>query len=170
MTENDPTNVSTAYLAECLGMSRDGVTRLCRGGVIRQNGVARGKYNLFDAVQAYSTYLKESKGDESTVKLLRQRERKLRLQNDKTEAGLVRITDAAQIFAAAHSLFVSLHEDALEGIAAEVAKTDSPQKVRKILTDGFWQISQRHNDEILGPINEMVTNRRRKVVTNECRN
>ena len=149
MTENDPTNVSTAYLAECLGMSRDGVTRLCRGGVIRQNGVARGKYNLFDAVQAYATYLKESKGDESTVKLLRQRERKLRLQNDKTEAGLVRITDAAQIFEAAHLLFVSIHEEALEGIAAEIAKTNTPREVTKILTDRFWQISQRHNDEIL---------------------
>lgn len=149
MVKIDFTNVSTAYLAECLGMSRDGVTRLCRGGVIRQNGVARGKYNLYDAVSDYITYLQESQGDESTVKLLRQRERKLRLQNDNTEAGLVRITDAAQIFAAAHALFVSLHEDALEGIAAEVAKTDSPRKVRKILTDRFWQISQRHNDEIL---------------------
>lgn len=74
---------------------------------------------------------------------------KLRLQNDKKETELVNVNDAAQIFAAAHSLFVSLHEDALEGIAAEVAKTDSPRKVRKILGDGFWQISQRHNDEIL---------------------
>ena len=149
MVEIDPANVSTAYLAESLGMTRDGVTRLCRGGVIRQNGVARGKYNLFDAVQAYATYLKESKGDESDAKLSQQRERKLRLANDKTEAGLVRITDAAQIFEAAHLLFVSIHEEALEGIAAEIAKTDSPREVTKIFTDRFWQISQRHNDEIL---------------------
>ena len=170
MTKIDPTNVSTAYLAEVFGMTRFGITRLCRGGVIQQNGVARGKYNLYHAVPAYIAYLEECKGDETNVKLLQQRERKLRLQNDETEAGLVRITDAAQIFAAAHSLFVSLHEDALEDIAAEIAKTNSPRKVRKILTDRFWQISQRHNDELLRPINEMVTNRRRKVVTNECRN
>ena len=142
MTEIDPTNVSTAYLAECLGMTRDGVTRLCRGGVIRQNGVARGKYNLYDAVPDYIAYLQESKGDESTVKLLRQRERKLRLQNDKTEAGLVPIADAAQVFAQAHSIFRSIHDDVFEGIAAELAKTDNPHEVSKILKDRFNQAAQ----------------------------
>ncbi|MCH6591090.1 MAG: hypothetical protein IH806_11400 [Proteobacteria bacterium] len=170
MTKIDATNVSTKDLATILGMTRDGVTRLCRAGVLSQNGVARGKYDLREAVSSYAKHTRETHGETADTRLASQRERKLRLQNDKTEAGLVRSTDAAQIFAAAHSLFVSLHEDALEGIAAEVAKTDSPHKVRKILTDGFWQISQRHNDEIIGPINEMVTNRRRKVVTNECRN
>ena len=149
MTAIDPTNVSTAYLAEVFGMTRDGVTRLCRAGVISQNGVARGKYDLREALAAYLEHLRKANTETADVKLKRQQELKLRLQNDKTEAGLVNVSDAAQIFAAAHSLFVSLHEDALEGIAAEVAKTDSPRKVRKILTDRFWQISQRHNDEIL---------------------
>ena len=149
MTKIDATNVSTKDLAAILGMTRDGVTRLCRAGVITQNGIARGKYDLREAVPAYLNYLRENHGETADVRLKRQQELKLRLQNDKKEAELVNVNDAAQIFAAAHSLFVSLHEDALEGIAAEVAKTDLPRKVRKILSAGFWQISQRHNDEIL---------------------
>ena len=170
MEKIDPTNVSSNYLAEVLGMTRHGVSKLYAAGVLTQNGIARGKYNLYDAVPAYLNYLRENHGETADVLLKRQQELKLRLQNDKTEAGLVRITDAAQIFAAAHLLFVSLHEDALEGIATEIAKTNTPLEVTKILSDWFWQISQRHNDEILGPINEMVTNRRQKVVTNERKN
>ena len=150
MAEIDPTNVSTAYLAECLGMTRDGVTRLCRQGVIRQNGIARGKYNLFDAVQAYATYLNESKGDESDAKLSHQRERKLRIANNKTEAGLVRINDAAEVFKAAIAIFDSIHEEVFEGIAAELAKTDNPLEVTAILKDRFNQVGQRSHDEILG--------------------
>ncbi len=44
---------------------RDGVTRLNRGGVIQQNGRARGKYNLLDAIPAYLNHLRESKGDDT---------------------------------------------------------------------------------------------------------
>ncbi len=133
-------------------MSRDGVTRLCRGGVIRQNGIARGKYNLYDAVPDYIAYLQESKGDESTVKLLCQRERKLRLQNDKTEAGLVRKDDAVEVFKTAIAIFQSIHDDVFEGIAAELAKTDNPREVAEILNDRFNQVGQRQHDETLGAI------------------
>ena len=112
MEKIDATNVSSNYLAEVLGMTRHGISKLYAAGVLTQNGTARGKYNLYDAVPAYLNHLRENHGETADVKLKRQQELKLRLQNDKTEAGLVRITDAAQIFAAAHSLFVSLHEDA----------------------------------------------------------
>ncbi len=131
---------------------RDGVTRLCRGGVIRQNGIARGKYNLYDAVPDYIAYLQEAKGDDSEVRLLQQRERKLRLANNKTEAGLVRKDDAAEVFKIAVAMFHSIHEEVFEGIAAELAKTDNPREVTAILQDRFNQVGQRSHDEILGSV------------------
>jgi hypothetical protein len=150
MAKIDPTNISTAYLAECLGMTRDGVTRLCRQGVIRQNGVARGKYNLFEAVEAYATYLKESKGDESAVRLLRQRERKLRLANDKTEAGLVSIEDAAQTFATFASMFREFVTGQIEGMAARIAECDEPRTAGLMLKNDLETINKTVTDGVMG--------------------
>ena len=143
MTEIDPTNVSTAYLAECFGMTRDGVTRLCRAGVISQNGVARGKYNLFDAVPAYLQHLRASKGGESAAtRLAIQRERKLRLQNDETEAGLVPIRDAALVFATASAMFRADVNSRIEGMAAKISKTDNPRNVAKSIQSELFAVGQ----------------------------
>ncbi len=158
MAKIDPTNVSTAYLAEVFGMSRDGVTRLCRAGVITQNGVARGKYDMREALSSYAKYVRETHGETADVRLKRQQERKLRLQNNKTEAGLVNVSDAAQVFALAISIFRSIHEEVFEGIAAELAKTDKSHKVAVILKDRFNQVGQRSHDEILGSVENARTN------------
>jgi hypothetical protein len=122
-------------------MTRDGVTRLNRSGVIQQNGRSRGKYNLTEAVAAYLTYLTEAKGDESNVKLLRQRERKLRLQNDATEARLVPIGDAAQVFATYAAEFRRQVEASLEGLAEQISKTDSPRDAAQVMRDQFRALS-----------------------------
>lgn len=140
----DFTNVSTAYLAEFLGMTRDGVTRLNRGGVIQQNGRARGKYNLVEAISAYATYLRENK-DSSATKLAVQRERKLRLQNDETEARLVPIGDAAQVFATFAAEFRRQVEGSLAGLAEELSKTDSPHEVARLMREQF-------RADVAGPI------------------
>ena len=67
-------------------------------------------------------------------------------QNDKKEAELVNVNDAAQVFALALSIFRSIHDEVFEGIAAELAKTDNPQKVAAILKDRFNQVGQAAND------------------------
>ncbi len=68
MTDIDPTNVSSSYLAEVLGMTRQRVSKLRSEGVIKNNG-NRGKYNLADAVTAYSKYLRDNKGSDVATKL-----------------------------------------------------------------------------------------------------
>ena len=158
MAKIDPTNVSSSYLAEVLGMTRHGVSKLYALGVVTQNGRARGKYNLYDAVPAYLNYLRESEGETADVRLKRQQELKLRLQNDKTEAGLIRIDDAAEAFKLGIAIFRSIHEEVFEGIAAELAKTDKSHKVAVILKDRFNQVGQRSHDEILGSVENARTN------------
>jgi hypothetical protein len=121
-------------------MSRDGVTRLNRGGVIQQNGLARGKYNLYDAIPAYVVYLKESKGDETNVRLIRQRERKLRIQNDNLEDRLVSIVDAAEVFGLYARAFRSDVESRTGQLAAKLSKIDSPRELSIFLQGEFRQM------------------------------
>ena len=86
--------------------------------------------------------MRETHGETADTRLAIQRERKLSLQNGKTEASLVPIAGAAQVFAQAHSIFRSIHDDVFEGIAAKLAKTDNPHEVTKILKDRFDQAAQ----------------------------
>ena len=147
----DITNVSSGYLAECLGMTRDGVTRLARNGVITQNGRARGKYNLVTAVPQYLAHLRETQGQDSTdTSLKKEQTRKLRLQNDKTEAGLVLVTDAAQVFAAYSRVFRQTVMTALPGIAARIAKCDEPGTVTRMFKEDLEDIDRTLDESLLG--------------------
>ena len=152
MDRIDPTNVSTKDLAAFLGMTRDGVTRLNRQGVIQQNGIARGKYNLRAAVRAYVAYLRENKADSPATKLAKQRERKLSLQNDKTEDGLVAVADAAQVFATYASVFREFVMGQVPGIAARLAETNTPQDANRVLQGELQAISKRVTDDVLEAI------------------
>lgn len=152
MEKIDPTNVSTAYLADVFGMTRDGVTRLCRAGVISQNGVARGKYDLRETLAAYLEHLRKSNTETADVKLKHQQERKLRLQNDKTDASLVPIKDAAQVFATYASQFRASVMGQLERLAAEISKTDNPREVARIIQSDLQGISKTFDDGVLGAI------------------
>lgn len=149
MSKIDPTNVSTAYLAEVFGMTRDGVTRLCRNGIISQNGVARGKYDLHEALAAYLEHLRKANRETADVKLKRQQERKLRLQNDKTEDRLVKVVDAAEVFGIYTREFRAEVEGRIAGMAAKISKTDNPRTVAKILQTEFSAIGQAANDWLL---------------------
>ena len=158
MATIDPTNVSTAYLAEVLGMTRDGVTRLCRGGIIKQNGIARGKYNLADAVAPYAKYVRDNKGSDVATKLKQQQTRKLELQNDKTESALVKTADAAQAYRAGCLYWRELVAELTKRLAPQIAKTKDPEKIRELLRDGLNRVSTRFekglNDAIQGATNE----------------
>ena len=146
MTKIDATNVSTNDLAAILGMTRDGVTRLCRAGVITQNGVARGKYDLREAVSSYAKHMRETHGESADTRLAIQRERKLRLQNDKTEAGLVPIEQAAEVFTMFYTEFRTQVNDCIKGMADKISKTDNPGKVAKIMRSEFNAIGQAAHD------------------------
>lgn len=149
MAKIDPTNVSTAYLAEVFGMTRDGVTRLCRGGVIRQNGVARGKYDLREAVSSYAKYVRENHGETADTRLKKQQERKLRIQNDKLEDRLVKVVDAAEVFGIYSREFRADVGSRISGLADNIAKTDNPREVAEILQSEFHAIGQAAYDGLL---------------------
>ena len=142
MTKIDATNVSTTDLAAILGMTRDGVTRLCRAGVISQNGIARGKYDLREAISSYAKHTRETHGESADTRLAIQRERKIRLQNDKTEDGLIDIGDAAEVFKIFYTEFRTQVNGCIKGMADSISKTDSPHKVAKIMQSEFNVIGQ----------------------------
>lgn len=137
MAQIDPTNVSSSYLAEVLGMARDAVSKLYAAGVIKQNGIARGKYNLADAVPAYSKYLRDNKGSDVSTRLKQQQTRKLEIQNDKTESVLVKTEDAAQAYRASCMYWRCLMAELPKRLAPQIAKTNDPEKIRELLRDGL---------------------------------
>jgi len=128
-------SVSTLFLAEILGVTSDAVTRLHRAGIIKQNGKARGKYDLFEAVNAYLGHLRETKGSDVAVRLTLARAKKLELENDKRENDLVRTEDAAEVFRAASMLWKSIEDGLPTRIAPRLSKTDNPDEARLILRD-----------------------------------
>ena len=157
MTDIDPTNVSSTILAEVLGMTRQRVSKLRSEGVIKNNG-NRGKYNLYDAVAAYSKYLRDNKGADVATKLKQQQTRKLEIQNDNTESALVRIDDVAQAYRAGCMAWRELNADLAKRLAPQIAKTKDPEKMRGLLRDGLNDICTTFekglNQAIQGATNE----------------
>lgn len=139
MQELDPTNVSTTFLAEVLGVTRDAVSKLYAQRVILQNG-KRGKYNLVDAVPAYVQSIKTSGTAEAGARLKVQQERKLKIANDAAERNLVDIDEAAEVF---RQVCLSLRS-AMTAIprrtASEVSKAKTAAACRKILENEYSEV------------------------------
>ena len=139
-------------------MTRDGVGKLYAAKVIKQNGIARGKYNLADAVAAYSKYLRDNKGADVATKLKQQQTRKLEIQNDKTESALVKTEDAAQAYRASCMYWRGLMAELPKRLAPQIAKTKDPEKIRELLRDGLNGICTTFekglNEAIQGATNE----------------
>jgi len=129
----DPTNVSSMYLAEVLGVTRDAVSKLYAAKVIKQNGIARGKYNLSDAVTAYSKYLRDNKGSDVATKLKLAQTRKLEIQNDKSAIELIDIQQAKAAFGHAAFLWRCGAAALPKRVAPYIAKTTSVRKIREVL-------------------------------------
>ena len=134
MNEIDPTNVSSNYLAEVLGLTRHGVGRLYATGVIQQNGVARGKYSLFDAVPAYLDHLRANKGSDVEARLKLAQVEKIKNQIEKMKNDLVRTSDAAEVFRVA---WTALRDAAMQipKRVSRAAKLKNRFQVRKKLAD-----------------------------------
>lgn len=131
----ESSNVSTLFLAEILGVTSDAVTRLCRAGVIKQNGKARGKYDLFDAVNAYLDHLRNSKGSDAAMQLTLARAKKLELENDQRKSELVKTRVALEVFVVASAHWRNIAAAIPKRIASRLAKIENPDKVRTILKD-----------------------------------
>ena len=95
MQKADLSNVSSSFLAEVLGVTRNAVSKLYATGVIRQNGVARGKYSLFDAVPAYLDHLRANKGSDVNARLKLAQVEKIQQYVEQMENELVKTSDAA---------------------------------------------------------------------------
>lgn len=139
----DSSNVSTLFLAEILGVTSDAVTRLSRAGVIRQNGKARGKYDLFDAVNSYLDHLRNTKGSDVAVRLTLARAKKIELENDRRENELVKTSDAAAVFVAANAAWRDEASKLPQRVARRIAKSNSPDDIRQLLRDELDQVFYR---------------------------
>ncbi len=133
----ESSNVSTQFLAEILGVTTDAVTKLHSAGIIKQNGKARGKYDLFDAVSAYLDHLRNSKGSDVAIRLTLARAKKLELENDKRENELVKTSDAAEVFRVASMLWKSIADGLPKRIASRLAKIENPDEARLILREAL---------------------------------
>lgn len=133
----DSSNVSTQFLAEILGVTPDAITKLHSAGVIRQNGKARGKYDLFEATSAYLDYLRGSNGSDVAVRLTLARVKKLELENDKRENELIRTKDAAEVFRIATNQWRQIAKAISKRVARQIVKSDSPDDIRTILVEAL---------------------------------
>ena len=139
----ESSNVSTLFLAEILGVTSDAVTRLHRAGVIKQNGKARGKYDLFEAVNAFLDHLRKTKGSDVAVRLTLARAKKLELENDRVENELVKTSDAAVVFRAASTSWRNEASKLPQRVARRIAKSKDPSEIREILRDELDQVFYR---------------------------
>ncbi len=133
MQKADLSNVSSSFLAEILGVTRDAVSKLHATGVIKQNGVARGKYSLFDAVPAYLDYVRANKGSDVDARLKLAQEQKIRQHVEIMENELVAIGDVKTVFGHAALLWGNAAMALPKRIAPKIAKTTSQTKIRKML-------------------------------------
>ena len=139
MQKLDPTNVSTTFLAEVLGVTRDAVSKLYAQRVILQNG-KRGKYNLTEAVPAYLQSIKTSGAAEAGARLKVQQERKLKIANDAAERYLVDIDDAAEVFRQVCTSLRSAITAIPRRTANEVNKAPNAAACRKILENEYSEV------------------------------
>lgn len=133
----ESSNVSTLFLAEILGVTPDAITKLHSAGVIRQNGKARGKYNLFEAIPAYLDHLRANKGSDVNARLKLAQVDKIRNQVDKMKNELVKTTDALEVFRVASTAWRDEASRIPQRVARRIAKSDSPDEIRMILQDAL---------------------------------
>lgn len=135
----DPSNVSTAIMAQVIGSPAAYVSQLFSKRVIIQNG-RRGKYDLFDAVPKYIQSIRTSGTAEAGEKLKVQQERKLRLQNDEVAGKLIRVDDAAEVFRTACIAWRSGASALPRRLATELSNQGDASVVRERLADEIAEL------------------------------
>ena len=158
MQKADLSNVSSSFLAEVLGVTRDAVSKLYATGVIRQNGVARGKYSLFDAVPAYLDHLRDNKGSDVNVRLKLAQCEKIEIANKNERENLVETDVAAEVFRVVVTAWRKIAASVPKRIASRISKSENPDEIRTILCkelDGIGsELEKGLNQAIQGATNE----------------
>lgn len=135
----DPTNVQSQFLADCLAMTPQAVSKLASERIIKTNG-RRGKYNLTEAIPQYIASIRGSGAAEAKAKLAVQQERKLRLQNDASAGRLVKVEDAAEVFRV-YCLTWRAGASALpRRVAQQLSNLSEPSVIQRLLQDEFTNL------------------------------
>ena len=143
MQKADLSNVSSSFLAEILGVTRDAVSKLYATAVILQNGVARGKYSLFDAVPAYLDHLRANKGSDVSARLKLAQVEKIQQYVEQMKNELVKTSDAAAVFRVASTAWRDEASKLPQRGARRIAKSKDPSEIRELLRDELEQIFYR---------------------------
>lgn len=131
----DPTRVGTKELSEILGVTRETIRLRKNDGTLTE--VARGKYNLAEAVQAYLKYVDSGHKSEGLSKarlgVEEERARKLKLENDKAEKRTLDADEVCSVFASGLITFRQRLTAIPSRIDAELAGKSDRAEIRDIL-------------------------------------
>ena len=134
--EFDLTNVSSTMTADIIGLTRQRVSQLRSEGVLQNNG-KRGRYDLTKTIPAYIAYLKRHDGASAHTRLIVERTRKLRRENDKAEGQNITRDDATRVLTVFLKGINDLSMDLPKTLAPKLAKTRTAFEARRIVEKGF---------------------------------
>ena len=130
--------VSPKVVCAVLGVTSKTVREMANKGIIKKLPGKQGVYDLTKIVPSfleYKTGAKKGKVESERAKLVRQQERKLRLQNDKVAGKLIPTADASAMFAEyASSLRAGL--SAMPGrLSSKLAGMSKRNEIQKLIRD-----------------------------------
>lgn len=135
----DPDHAPSKFVAACLAMTPQAVSKLASEGVIRTNG-HRGKYRLTEAIPQYISTVRRTGTAEAKARLAEQQERKLRLANDLSAGKLVEIDKAAEAFRQ-YALAYRAGINALpRRLANQLSNESNPALIQKVLANEFREL------------------------------
>ncbi len=143
----DIKDASSTQTADILGITRQRVSQLRSAGVLKNNG-KRGRYDLAHVIQDYAAYLTDNGGGDAQTQLIIQRTRKLRIANDKAEAGLLSIDDAGRVLTTVFQCFQSLSQDLPKKLAPKLAKAKTSVEVRRTMEKEFSTVREKIGAEL----------------------
>ncbi len=130
--------VSPKVVCAVLGVTSKTVREMANKGIIKKLPGKQGVYDLTKIVPSYLEYktgAKKGKVESERAKLVRQQERKLRLQNDKVAGKLIPTADASAIFAEYASAFRA-GLNAMPGrLSSQLGGMSRPAAIGKLLQE-----------------------------------
>ena len=129
-------DASSTQTADILGITRQRVSQLRSQGIIKNNG-KRGRYDVPQAIKDYAAYITDNGGGDAQTRLIVQRTRKLKIENDKAEARLIDMGDAAEVLNAALSVYLTSTDEIPDTLARRLARSSSPAEIRRVIDKEF---------------------------------
>ena len=97
---------------------------------------------LGPAILEYKTGSKKGKVESERAKLVRQQERKLRIANDKAEAGLLSMDDATRVLTVAYRAFDEASKGLPKKLAPKLAKVKTAFEARRTIEKEFTSVRE----------------------------